>query len=514
MKRLLCLLCFVALFAFFPVFAEDSVLSIENATLVDESRPQISVSFAIDGSTMIVDANEFEYEGDYIEYEFKVVNHSNQSYSLQFDDAQNGEITYHYDYNPTIKAKEEETVKVRVSYTNPSSDEEIIAAGGSKILQQSIGLDAKPVTAGNNVSNNPKTASPLYLFIIIAAVVVLGLLLKSKYAKHVMLLLLVCLMYRLFQPILIYAVENDTISFDIEHHIHTGLKKYSFNYYNQFHGQLSRDRYCVGPIGEKTVQEVYDECVDYTCNVVFRDYKRNGRTVEDKSELMLDTSKGYYECGSSVCLSGDMIVEVYDKKKKKKIKKKLMDVDEDDLLLVWNFDEGCYEYVPAVLIKELEEKEDHILLTFDDGSTLDIVGEHRIFNADKNQFTDASDDKDTPVGTKTIRSDGEVITLVSKEVLHSPVVSCCVITEKHFNVFANDILTSVTLNNMYPIKDMKYVKDERDVFTKEELDIPEYYYEAFRLGELSKNFKGSAEETKKFIDRFVDRAKKQNIIQK
>ena len=207
-----------------------------------------------------------------------------------------------------------------------------------------------------------------------------------------------------------------------------------------------------------------------------------------------------------------MIVEVYDRKKKKRIKKKLIDVDSDDLLLVWNFDEGCYEYVHAILIKELENKEDHILLTFDDGSTLDVVGQHRIFNVERNKFTEVSDNEDTPIGTKTIRSDGEVITLVSKEVLHSPVTSCCVITEKHFNVFANNILTSITLNNMYPIKDMKYVKEGRDVFTKEELDVPEYYYEAFRLGELSKNFKGSAEETRKFIYRYVERSIKYNIL--
>lgn len=36
-----------------------------------------------------------------------------------------------------------------------------------------------------------------------------------------------------------------------------------------------------------------------------------------------------------------------------------------------------------------------------------------------------------------------------------------IFTYYHLNLFANDVLTSTSLNNIYPIKDMKFIKEDR-----------------------------------------------------
>ena len=52
------------------------------------------------------------------------------------------------------------------------------------------------------------------------------------------------------------------------------------------------------------------------------------------------------------------------------------------------------------------------------------------------------------------------------------------------NAFANGILTSCRFSNLYKIENMKYVKDNRELVSKDEYaDIPLEYYEGLRLAE-------------------------------
>ena len=59
-----------------------------------------------------------------------------------------------------------------------------------------------------------------------------------------------------------------------------------------------------------------------------------------------------------------------------------------------------------------------------------------------------------------------------------------VLTRYHFNLFANGILTSNTFNNIYPIKDMKFVKDDRQLRPLSDFeDIDQQYIDGLRLRE-------------------------------
>ena len=91
---------------------------------------------------------------------------------------------------------------------------------------------------------------------------------------------------------------------------------------------------------------------------------------------------------------------------------------------------------------------------------------------------------ETPLGTTTLLDDGSEVTLVKKEIVEEPVRFYNIITEYHFNLFANGISTSNRFSNMYLIKDLKYVKDDRKFTPYEEFEgIPYDWYIKLRLAE-------------------------------
>lgn len=161
--------------------------------------------------------------------------------------------------------------------------------------------------------------------------------------------------------------------------------------------------------------------------------------------------------------------------------KLIEDIDYEDTLLVWNFDEGRFDISRPIWIKKPQITNKYNLLTFSDGTELKTISDHRIFNKEKGMFTYPM--LETKIGTTTFNAFGEEVRLVSKEVIFEEVEHYNIITNKHINLFANDILTSCRYNNIYPIVDMKFVKDIRQLRNKEEFNVSEEYYNGLRLAE-------------------------------
>ena len=224
-------------------------------------------------------------------------------------------------------------------------------------------------------------------------------------------------------------------------------------------------------------------------DIVFNGCNMYGYEINFKAYF---TAPGYIDSNPFIgtymiyCLSSDTEVIVYDKKKKKRIKKKIKDVTYDDLILVWDFDNGCFTYAKPVWIKRKQIASSYNLIKFSDGSILKTVSDHRIFNKEKGKFTYTMSD-DTPLGTTTFNSKGEYVKLISKEVINESVEFCNVITYYHMNLFANNILTSCRLSNLYEIKNMKYIKDNRKFNSKEELGLDDKWYYGLRLNEQDIN---------------------------
>jgi hypothetical protein len=162
--------------------------------------------------------------------------------------------------------------------------------------------------------------------------------------------------------------------------------------------------------------------------------------------------------------------------------KKIEDVTYDDVLSVWNFDLGELSEARPLWVKRKQTSSAYTLLKFSDGTELKTFG-HHIFNKQAGEFTKIITD-DTPVGTITVNEQGQEITIVSKELVNDVVDYYNIWTQYHLNAYANGILTGNRYCNIYPVVDMKYVKDDRALRSAEEFaDIDSKYISGMRLQE-------------------------------
>ena len=137
----------------------------------------------------------------------------------------------------------------------------------------------------------------------------------------------------------------------------------------------------------------------------------------------------------------------------------------DDELLVWNFYAGRFDKAKPSWIKVEETAPRYNLVKFSNGSEVGFVGAggekgyHRIFNKEAGAFTHTGC-KDTPNGTTTFAQDETFPTVISQEVVEKEVKFYNVITDLHYNLFANGILTSCRLSNKYRIENMRYIGEK------------------------------------------------------
>lgn len=146
--------------------------------------------------------------------------------------------------------------------------------------------------------------------------------------------------------------------------------------------------------------------------------------------------------------------------------KAIEDITYDDELLVWNFYEGRFDKAKPSWIKVEETAPRYNLVKFSNGAEVGFVGAggekgyHRIFNKEAGVFTYTGNFNETPNGTTTFAQDGTFPTVVSQEIVEKEVKFYNVITDKHYNLFANGILTSCKLSNKYHIENMRYIGEK------------------------------------------------------
>ena len=208
------------------------------------------------------------------------------------------------------------------------------------------------------------------------------------------------------------------------------------------------------------------------------------------------------------CVEENTYVYVYDERRKRFRKKKIKYIKPKDKLLVWDFDNGCFTMIEPLWIQEKKIADEYNELVFSDGSKLKTINQHRILNIESGKFTYPMTD-DTPLGTTTFNAKGEKVTLISKRVVRKKVKYCNIITKYHMNLFTGEILTSCRFNNLYPIKDMKFVKDDRKLKTmKDYPGVDEKYFNGLRLSEQNESVhNGSEIEAKNTLD-YVNNLKK------
>lgn len=158
---------------------------------------------------------------------------------------------------------------------------------------------------------------------------------------------------------------------------------------------------------------------------------------------------------AATCFSRDTKITLFDNSQKK-----VQDVTYNDELKVWDFDNGATSKAKPLWIKKQEIATYYYRVTLEDGNTINLVGSngkcHRLFNYDDMVFESATD----MVGKNTYTENG-ICKVVSVEKNEEVCEYYNIITNYHMNCFANGILSSCRYNNLYPIKDMKFIKDDR-----------------------------------------------------
>ena len=220
-------------------------------------------------------------------------------------------------------------------------------------------------------------------------------------------------------------------------------------------------------------------------------------TVGDELELVVNfTVMTYVQCfteGTLVTLADGST-------------KPIEDVTYDDLLLVWDFDRGEFSYSYPVWIAEGGTYNNYYLMKFDDGSEVEIVLSHRLFDVDGLSFEKSIDAIYSQVGDRffrqTIDENGNpkitTPTCISIEKINESCKYYNMVTSQSLNFFANGFLGATGVANMYTFEktdDGRYIHNQEqlqdtkyngDVFAYDMFDssiVPYEIYIAYRLGE-------------------------------
>lgn len=169
--------------------------------------------------------------------------------------------------------------------------------------------------------------------------------------------------------------------------------------------------------------------------------------------------------------------------------KKISEIDYDDDILVWNFDEGKQDKAKPVWIQKRQLTGRYIISTFDDGTIFKNMGRygHRVFSLDENKFVYVVD----AVGHRILKDDGSAVKLVKNDIVDERCEFYNLITHTHLNCYCNHLLASTHFNNLYPIQNMKFIKpygNPKYYHNIEDfIDIDSSYVEGFRSLEQSES---------------------------
>lgn len=179
--------------------------------------------------------------------------------------------------------------------------------------------------------------------------------------------------------------------------------------------------------------------------------------VDPYNRIVYDYDTFYIKVGGSMCYIKDTEISLYNC-----VSKKVQDINYNDELLVWNFDEGKFDKAKPLWIKKEEITNNYYKVTLDNGKTIGLVGSngrcHRLFDYDDMLFESA-----TELIGKNVYTLNGICKVISVENIKEIVEYYNIITDFHMNCFANGILTSCRYNNLYPIKNMIFDKSQVNI---------------------------------------------------
>lgn len=166
-------------------------------------------------------------------------------------------------------------------------------------------------------------------------------------------------------------------------------------------------------------------------------------TVELKNTLALQAT-------ADSCIAAGTLITLWDGSKKK-----VEDLTNADVLLVFNHETGAYDYAKLLINEHQGQSYDYysvMNLYFSDGSVLKIIKEHGFFDLDLNRYVYINENNySNYIGHKFFQTDwngsefvGREVTLDNVAIKTEYTAIFSPVTEKHFNIFTENILSVST----------------------------------------------------------------------
>lgn len=150
------------------------------------------------------------------------------------------------------------------------------------------------------------------------------------------------------------------------------------------------------------------------------------------------------------CIAAGTLITLWDGSKKK-----VEDLTNADVLLVFNHETGAYDYAKLLINEHQGQSYDYysvMNLYFSDGSVLKIIKEHGFFDLDLNRYVYINENNySNYIGHKFFQTDwngsefvGREVTLDNVAIKTEYTAIFSPVTEKHFNIFTENILSVST----------------------------------------------------------------------
>lgn len=214
-----------------------------------------------------------------------------------------------------------------------------------------------------------------------------------------------------------------------------------------------------------TVTMVGNSNVDYT-------YTRNTGSVAIRSvtgDIEITASSIYGTClafGTEILLADGT-------------NKKIEDITYEDLLCVYDHVNGEFTAVYPIWIEVPSTSSCYDRITFSDGSFLDIVNHHSLYNVDLKKYVDTKNRDELGVGSKIYKVENQelsIVTIEKIETIEEPVQYTNIVTPMLYNIIANHILTTdlnSSISNIYGFDDNAIYSDNYQTI----LEGPKLSYE-------------------------------------
>ena len=176
------------------------------------------------------------------------------------------------------------------------------------------------------------------------------------------------------------------------------------------------------------------------------------------------------------CLAADTLITMGDQ-----TTKQIKDLKVGDQVLTFNHDQGCLETKPILWKYPLHTAECYNLITFEDGSIIKTVQDHRLYSVSRKSYVKSTHLQideliKTAKGTAVVKS----IEKINQSIEFNNALSFY-----NMNLFANGVLTGCGLNNIYHFDNNDvFVKDNRNLRKINDYrDIPQTWFDGLRLSE-------------------------------